>query len=138
MQLRDAIRTIIKEVAGAELREIVREVLLEELMAESSPAPTSRSMAAKKAAATRKANRENGIKPKTGPGVPSTAKKLGVAVGQKYKGKAYIPKLKDRLIEIAALEDRQVVPKILSSSKKRATAKRISYTGLLQNYDRVE
>lgn len=134
MKLREAIRTIVEEVAGEELRRIVREVLIEELMADESP----RTVAAKKAAATRRANRVTQPGPSSRAKVPMEAKKLGVAVGQKYKGKHWDPKTKDRVIEVTVLEEKGIVPKILSTSAKRPAAKRISYARLMSQYDRVE
>jgi hypothetical protein len=135
MNLREAIRTIVQEVAGEEIRRIVREVLLEELMAGESP----RTVAAKKAAATRRANLASRSAPTASPTkIPHLARKHGVSVGQKYKGKHWDPKTKDRVIEVARLEDKGIVPKILQSSSKRTAAKRISYARLMHSYDRVE
>ena len=134
MQLRDAIRTLIKEVAGEDLRKIVREILLEELMAEESP----RSTAAKKAAATRKANRESHNQNIKTPKIPRLAKQFGIVVGQKYKGKENYTKIKGRLIEIAALDESHIIPKVLESDSKVPQAKKLSYRILLERYERVE
>ena len=134
MKLREAIRTIVEEVAGEELRRIVREVLIEELMADESP----RTVAAKKAAATRRANQNTKPVLNSGSKVPAAAKKLGIAKGQKYQGKDWDPAVKGRTIEVVTLEEQCIVPKILSAPKKRAQAKRISYSRLMSQYDRVE
>ncbi len=137
MDLRDAIRTIIREVAEPELRRIVREVLLEELVAENP-----RTTAAKKAAVTRAENKKAGSvvgrvpKPSTAK-VPERARKFGVFRGQQYKGKPHAKKVRDRTIEVVRLDDRYVYPRILGSANKNAKAKRISYETLQKSYDRV-
>ena len=136
MTLREAVRTIIREVAEEELRKIVHEVLLEELMGENP-----RITAAKKAAATRAANR-NGTNPTPATprpkAIPKRAKALGVAMGQQYRGKKYAPKIRHRIIEIVRMDDRFIYPKVIGSAGKRASAKRISYDNLLQRYDRIK
>jgi hypothetical protein len=133
MDLREAIRVIIREVAEPELRRIVREVILEELVAENP-----RTTAAKKAAATRAANRvaAPAIKPSKAK-VPERARKFGVFRGQQYKGKPHAKKVKDRTIEVVRLDEAYIYPRILGSANKNAKAKRISYEHLQKNYDRV-
>ena len=143
MTLREAVRTIIRELADEEIRKIVREILVEELMGDPP-----RVVAAKKAAATRKANREiPAAAPPEEEGTPSPirgskvvpkrAKAFGVAIGDKFKGKKSDAKIRHRTIEIVRLDDRFVYPKILGSAGKNAKAKRISYEHLVGRYDRL-
>jgi hypothetical protein len=141
MKLREAIRTIVQEVVGSDLRKIVREILVEELM-DSNGAGSTRSMAAKKAAVTRAANRaRSGPAASVASGqesVPRAARKLGLARGQRYKGKDYLPQIKDRVITIAKLTDKGVLPEILEPKGKRVQAKIIGYDSFLKRYDRIE
>ena len=133
MDLREAIRTVIREVAEEELRRIVREVLVEELVAENP-----RRTAAKKAAATRATNKATESQARRdSKATPNRAKKLGVFLLQQYKGKKAYPKLRDRTIEVVRLDELYVYPRILSSAGKNAKAKRMSYEHLLGRYDRV-
>ena len=68
---------------------------------------------------------------------PPLAVKHAVYVGQQYKGKSYSRSLKNRVIEISSLGRTQIIPKILSTSAKRITAKPISYEHLRTSYDVV-
>jgi hypothetical protein len=135
MDLREAIRIVIRELAGEELRKLVREVLVEDLVAENP-----RVTAAKKAAATRAANKStpNGAFTRGGKAVPVRAKQFGVFIGQKYKGKKSAVKIRHRLIEVVRLDENGICPKILGSAGKNAKAKRISYEHLQRNYERVD
>ena len=135
MTLLEAVRTVIREVAETDLRKIVREVLLEELMGESP-----RTTAAKKAAVTRAANRESnpGVRAKPRQVIPKRAKALGLALGQQYRGKKYNAKIRDRVIEIVKMDDKFIYPKIIGSAGKNAKAKKIAYDSLLSRYDRVK
>jgi hypothetical protein len=134
MKIREAIRTLVEEFADEEIRRIVREVLIEELTTDEN----TRVIAAKKAAVTRRTNRESNQPEPNTVKVPGAARKLGIAVGQKYKSKDRDPRVVGRVIEVVALEKNKIVPKILSSTSKRAAAKRISYIRLQNQYDRIE
>lgn len=138
MKLREAIRTIVREVVGEDLRRIVREVLVEELM-DAEEAPNPRSVAAKKAAATRAANKARAKgSPKQEPRLPQAARELGLALHQRWKGKDYV-KVKDRVIEIQSIDAKGVVPRIVSSPDgKRTNAKHITFAHLRHSYSKVE
>jgi hypothetical protein len=132
MDLREAIRTIIREVASEEIRKIVREVLIEELVPENP-----RKAAAQKAAATRAANRV--AAPATAPRtkVPAKAREFGVFLGQQYRGKKGYPKIHHRTIEVVRLDETGIWPKIIGSAGKNVKAKHIAYETLQSKYDRV-
>lgn len=72
-----------------------------------------------------------------GPSVPRAASAIGVMVGQRWKGKAYASSA-GRVIEIAEIGQKKVVPKVIKAVGKRAMAKGISYETLRTTYELVK
>ncbi len=149
MDLREAIRTLIRELAGEEIRDFVREVILKELVGDSP-----RVVAAKKAVATKRAKAADQRFASMTAGVDmgrhdfvtargkrtetKRAKSFGIWIGQKYRGKPTDAKTKHRTIEILRVDDRYIYPKILGSKGQSVRAKRITFENLLRHYDRIQ
>ncbi len=128
MNLREAIRQIVLDTVGEDLKKIVREVLVEELTGSPSKAPaTSRSEAARKAAVTRRANAAAGK-------LPEAARKIGLAVGQRWDSKSG----PSRAIEIRAIDAKGVSPRVLHPANGRTKAKHMSFEHLNKSYHRRE
>ena len=69
--------------------------------------------------------------------VPRAATAIGVRVGQRWKGKGYASSA-GRVIEIAEIGQKKVVPKVIKAVGKRAVAKGISYETLRTTYELVK
>ncbi len=132
MDLRDALKVLIRELAGEELRSFIREVMIEELMGEAPP----RVVAARKAVATRRANTQTSGS-KSVVKESKRAKRYGVAVGQKYRGKPHNSITKNRVIEIVRVDERFAYPRILKYTRGKGVAKKISFESLLHHYDKI-
>lgn len=136
MKLRDVIRTIVQEVVGDDLRQIVKEILVEELMdTDSTIVPDNpRVAAAKKAAKTRRTNRAAmEVHSAEVAQLPRAARKAGVAVGQIWEGKPNSG-VAGRVIEICLIDRTGVVPRVISAATKRTNAKHIGFNHLRRFY----
>jgi len=87
-----------------------------------------RQRAGRKAAATRKARKEQSR-------LPKPARDMGLAVGQTWRGKPYNKNVAKRVVEIASIDDTGVVPRIVSAGTDRTAAKHMTFDHLRKCYE---
>jgi len=149
MNLREVVRSIVREVVGTDLRPLIRKVLMEELSDPSrsdetadeetvEPVEPVETEVNPRSAAALKAARTRADKKTAHPQGSKKARELGIAIGQKWRGKKYLSLIKDRTIKIHRMDAVGIYPEILSSGKKHCQAKRITFRSLLSRYDRIE